>query len=173
MTPKTSRAHNKELEMAIKFLVFRIHESGHNPKPVILHSIRLAIHLDDLGFRKEIVIAALLHDLVEDSYTSVEAIRSEFGGRVAELVEALTVDLSLPPKEGFHSNLKHLMHVGKDALVVKAADILDNSSYYHRADSEELKNWLYEKRKLFVDASESIIGDEPIWQELKNLCSDT
>ena len=167
MTPRTSRTYNQELEKAIKFLVFRMHETGHNPKPVILHSIQMATHLDDLGYGKEIVVAALLHDLIEDSDTKIGEIEKEFSGKVANLVRALTFDRTLPQGERFYEYLKRMIEEGLDALVISAADFLDNSKYYHLGEDEELKKWLYEKRQTFVEKSEPILKNEPIWKELR------
>ena len=79
---------DKQIEEAIKFLVFAIHETGHNPKPVILHSIRVGLHLYKLNYDKDIVTAAILHDVIEDTDTKIEEVKSKFGDKVAKLVEA-------------------------------------------------------------------------------------
>lgn len=55
-----------KIEEAIKFLVFTVQESGMNPKPVILHSIRVWLNLQNLGYDKDVVVAAILHDILED-----------------------------------------------------------------------------------------------------------
>jgi len=53
-------------------------------------------------------------------------------------------------------------------VLVKAADILDNSDYYGVGDSEELQKDLPTKMKYFVDKSEPYIGDEDIHRELSD-----
>lgn len=48
---------------------------ANSPKPVILHSIRIALYLNNLGYNRNIVLAAILHDILEDSSASVEKIK--------------------------------------------------------------------------------------------------
>jgi (p)ppGpp synthase/HD superfamily hydrolase len=79
---------DKQIEEAIKFLVFAFQKSGHNPKPVVLHSIRVGLHLYNLGYAKNIVIAAVLHDVLEDTDVKIEEVKLKFGENVARLVEA-------------------------------------------------------------------------------------
>ena len=59
------------VEKAIKYLVDAIKQSGHNPKPVILHSIRVGLFLFNQNYNQDIVIAAILHDILEDTDTTI------------------------------------------------------------------------------------------------------
>ena len=86
------------IEEAIKFLVHSIETSGHNPKPVILHSIRVANLLAFLGYDTDIVIAGLLHDLQEDANINTEDIAEQFGETVARLVQCNSFDPSITDK---------------------------------------------------------------------------
>ena len=61
-----------------------------------------------------------------------------------------------------------MLRTGKSAVVVKAADILDNSDYYGLAGSEDLQKDQIEKMRYFIGESESYIGEEDIYQELNN-----
>ena len=60
-------AFDDQLEQAIIFLVTTFQQSGNNPKPVILHSIRVALFLYEYHYPEEVIIAGALHDLVEDT----------------------------------------------------------------------------------------------------------
>lgn len=60
---------------------------GHNPKPVIFHSVQVGVHLYNHDYESDIVIAGILHDVVEDSETTVAEIEERFGSRVAQLVQ--------------------------------------------------------------------------------------
>ena len=159
---------NKEIEDAIKFLVFTIHESRKNPKPVILHSIRVGFHLDGMDYTKEIVIAAILHDLLEDSDTTLAQIKSRFGEKIAILVEANSFDESIRGKvERYRENFNRCFRIGREALIIKAADIIDNNYYYHLAPKKDLAKYLLGKMKYFIDYSEEILKNEPIFKELE------
>jgi len=158
---------DKQIEEAIKFLVFAIHESGKNPKPVILHSIRVGLHLYNLGYDKDIVIAAILHDIVEDTNVRIEEVETKFGQRIAELVEANSFDENIEDEtERCQEKFEHCRKLGKDALIVKAADFFDNLDYYHLASTKELAKWLLGKFKYFIDNSKDILKDEAIYKEL-------
>ena len=158
-----------EIESAVRFLVYSIDESGHNPKPVIFHSIKVGFRLYQDGYSKEVIIAGLIHDLPEDSKTTLEETKSKFGSRVAELVEAVTFnDKIADEKERYLDTYNRCVKVGKDALVIKAADILDNSYYYKFTKDKKLYKWLlFKKLKHFIDNSEKIIGKEKIWKDLQ------
>jgi len=160
----------QEFEQAIKFLVHKIEDSNGNSKPVILHSIRVGIYLDREGYSRDIVVAGFLHDLLEDSDTTEEEISQRFGESVAKLVKAASFDKNVSDKRQRYAQTYHRgIQAGKDALVVKAADILDNSCYYSFTDSQESYDWLvFGKLKHFVENTEEVIGKEKVWQELRN-----
>ena len=158
---------DKQIEEAIKFLVFAIHETGHNPKPVILHSIRVGLHLYKLNYDKDIVTAAILHDVIEDTDTKIEEVKSKFGDKVAKLVEASSFDESIEDKtERYKENFERCRKAGKDALIIKAADFFDNADYYNLASTNELAKWLLEKLKYFIDNSKEELKDEALYKEL-------
>jgi len=120
--------HDEQIEEAITFLVFAIHKTGHNPKPVVLHSIRIGVHLYNLNYRKDIVIACILHDVIEDTKTPIEEVRSLFGETVSTLVEANSFDETIDDKvERYKETFDRCRNAGRDALIVKAADIFDNA----------------------------------------------
>lgn len=54
--------------------------------PYVQHPIAVAWILDRLGYDEDVVIAALLHDVVEDTEATLDDIRERFGDRVADLV---------------------------------------------------------------------------------------
>ena len=154
---------DKLIEVAIKFLVESFAKSGNNPKPVVLHSIRVAMHLEDLNYSREVIIGSILHDLLEDTDVIREEISEKFGEQIADLVEANSFRKEIvDEKERYIKMYDQCLQAGKDALVIKAADILDNSYYYGpRKD-------LLEKMEYFVNLSAQKLATEKIWQELSN-----
>jgi (p)ppGpp synthase/HD superfamily hydrolase len=71
--------------------------------------------------------AALLHDVVEDSDTTVDELRAEFGDLVADLVAALSDDESIEPyRERKDEHRGRVAAVDGDALAIYAADKLTN-----------------------------------------------
>lgn len=156
-----------KIEKAIKYLVNQIEKSGDDPKPVILHSVRVALNLEHYGYSTEMVIAALLHDLLEDSETTLKDIESQFGKDVAELIKANSYNRSIEDKkQRFIDTFNRCLRAGKDALLIKVADILDNSDYYYLADDRAAYLGLVEKVKYFLDLSRKLLENEVIYKEL-------
>lgn len=155
---------NKQVERAIKFLVKSFEESGANPKPVILHSIRVGMILYDLGEGEEVVLAGFLHDVVEDTSISIEEVEQEFGARVAELVHVNTFDeacAKISEKvECYKKAYREIKKVGRDAIIVKCADTLENSDYFEFAGSEEMAKYCRKKMKDLIDMATEEVGEE-------------
>ena len=104
----------------------------------IHHPVAVAELLAVQGFGEQAVAAALLHDVVEDSETSVENVEARFGEPVARLVAALTEDESI---EAFETrkdaHRRHVVAVGGDALAIYAADKLSNIRVLRRSVASE------------------------------------
>ena len=66
--------------------------NGSGGMPYVEHPIAVAALLDEHGYDEQVVAAALLHDVVEDSETGLEELREPFGEQVAGMVGALTDD---------------------------------------------------------------------------------
>ena len=56
----------------------------------ISHPLAVACLVADLGLDTDSIVAALLHDVVEDTTVSLETLKNEFGGDVALLVDGVT-----------------------------------------------------------------------------------
>ena len=74
----------------------------------------------------EIVIAAILHDTVEDTDASLEDLRAAFGERVAGLVAEVTDDKSLPKQTRKDLQVEHAAHASRGAQIIKLADKTSN-----------------------------------------------
>jgi guanosine-3',5'-bis(diphosphate) 3'-pyrophosphohydrolase len=98
-----------------------------NGAPYLTHPLRVAELVDAAGFDEEVVAAALLHDVVEDSDVDSPQIAQRFGPRVAEVVSALTEDESIADYEQRKAeNRDRVEAAGADAAAVYTADKLAN-----------------------------------------------
>jgi len=61
--------------------------TGHD---FITHPLAVAYRLADMGLHMNVVVAGLLHDVVEDTEISVETVEEHFGSDIASLVESVT-----------------------------------------------------------------------------------
>ncbi|MEE8498189.1 MAG: HD domain-containing protein [Acidimicrobiia bacterium] len=116
--------------------------------PYVSHLLAVAALTLEYGGDEDQAIAALLHDAAEDQggLATLEAIRSDFGDRVADIVAACSDTFETPKpewrdrKENFVSDLES---ISLDGLLVVAADKLHNATTMledHRVIGAEL--WL-------------------------------
>lgn len=155
------------IEKAIGFLADRIRASGNNPKPVIFHSIRVGNLLFDCGYNTDVVVAGILHDVVEDSDATVDDIKYEFGNIVASLVEANTIDTSMDRRTRDRIALARCKETGSTALLVKGADILENWDFFSSLGPKAIDDLYLEKTREFLETACELIGGEKIWQDLE------
>jgi (p)ppGpp synthase/HD superfamily hydrolase len=78
------------------------------------------------GSDPEIVVAAVLHDAVEDTETTPEELRALFGERVAALVAEVTDDKTLPKQTRKDLQIEHAAHASRGAQIIKIADKTSN-----------------------------------------------
>ena len=119
----------KEIDQALHFTAKKLDESGHDSKPVLFHSFKIARLLYSSGYDREIVLAAVLHDLIEDTDTTKEEIEEEYGKEIADIVEAVSFDPDLEDyMERTREMFERCLKCGRAALLVKCADLLDDFS---------------------------------------------
>ncbi len=101
--------------------------NGSGGMPYIEHPIAVAARLDELGVGDEVLAAALLHDVIEDSGTTLDELRELFGGEVAGLVGALSDDESIDSyRERKAEHRERVAAAPADALAIYGADKLTN-----------------------------------------------
>lgn len=132
MAPRTSATDMKRLKMA-----FEMAREAHAPQkrktgePYILHPIAVAlICAEELSLDVNTVIAAFLHDVVEDTPHSIEEIRAMFGDDVAFLVGVVTKKKKATYEmskqlDNFKQMLSSIQYDIR-AILVKLADRLHN-----------------------------------------------
>jgi len=84
---KPSAILQKALSFSEEAHVGQIRKSG---EPYIIHPILVSVIVSTISEDDAMVIAALLHDVVEDTHLNITEVREEFGDDVAHLVEGLT-----------------------------------------------------------------------------------
>ncbi|MBI3684916.1 bifunctional (p)ppGpp synthetase/guanosine-3',5'-bis(diphosphate) 3'-pyrophosphohydrolase [Candidatus Azambacteria bacterium] len=160
----------KEFETAIVFLIQKIKEHCYNEKPLILHSIRVGLKLMEQKEAKEVVIAGFLHDLIEDTDCKLEEIKNEFGEKVAMLVAVCTFDRNIKDyKERWRNLISNLKRAGKDALIIKLIDQMENLPYYMLISDEEKKKEVMWKYKFFISECRSDLEKLPPFKDYENM----
>ena len=100
--------------------------------PYINHPIGVANILSEEGDVTDLttLMAAVLHDTVEDTDTTFEEIEENFGAEIRKIVEEVTDDKKLPKMERKQLQIEHAKHASPKAKVVKLADKLYNCLLY-------------------------------------------
>jgi hypothetical protein len=83
------------------------------------------------------------------------------------LVEANTVNKEMDRLERSREVMYRVKRAGRDALVVKAADLEDNLRFYLADANRSMLGWLEGLLTLFLDLSSEDIGSERVWDELQ------
>jgi guanosine-3',5'-bis(diphosphate) 3'-pyrophosphohydrolase len=108
--------------------------NGSGGLPFVEHPRMVAATLAARDYDDTTLAAALLHDTVEDSDTTVEELRAAFGDTVADLVAALSDDESIESyRERKDEHRRRVATVDGDALAIYAADKLTNITTLHAA----------------------------------------
>jgi (p)ppGpp synthase/HD superfamily hydrolase len=112
--------------------------NGSGGMSYVEHPVRVAALLDEHGYDEAVLAAALLHDVVEDSETTLDELREKFGGEVAGLVGAMTDDESIDDyRERKAEHRERLAAAPVESLAIYGADKLTNSSTLRTAYAEE------------------------------------
>ena len=126
--------YDKDLIQRAFFLAKEAHEGvrRRSGEPYILHPIAVAqIVVDEIGLGVKSVVAALLHDVVEDTDYTVEDIESRFGPKIALMVDGLTKMSGVfktSASEQAENFRKMLLTLSDDVrvILIKIADRLHN-----------------------------------------------
>lgn len=160
---------------------------GSDGRPFIEHPLAVAERLAEHRYGDEVLAAALLHDVVEKSETSIDEVRAQFGEIVGNLVEVMTEDESIPVyEERKEEHRQRAAGADPAALAIFAADKLANVAMLREAYaligegvSDELAVpldlkiyvWEADLEMLFDEAPEMRLTNE-LADEMVNLWAD-
>lgn len=154
--------------------------------PYILHPLEAAVIVGSMTADKDVIAAAVLHDVVEDTEITIDEIEESFGSRVRALVESETEDkrAELPPESTWQirkeESLKELEKCGDtDVLILWLGDKLSNMRSFYRIWKNEgdsmwqtfnqkdplRQKWYYSR---IAELTESLKGFSA-WQEYNEL----
>ncbi len=94
--------------------------------PYISHLHAVSMILAKSGYEEDVVIAGILHDIIEDTPFTADDIKLRFGDKVLSLVLAVTEHKSLQWVERKEKYLNQLKQSSEEAKAISAADLLSN-----------------------------------------------
>lgn len=124
--------------------------------PYINHPLQLANVLCSEGqvFEADVLIAALLHDTIEDTDTNADELERAFGRRVASIVMEVTDDKSLPKEERKRLQVTKAPGKSDDAKLVKIADKICN---LRDIASDPPAEWTNERREAYFHWAKEVV----------------
>ena len=124
--------------------------------PYINHPIAVATVLANAGnvVDESILIAAILHDTVEDTETTFIAVENLFGREVAGIVRDLTDDKSLPKEVRKQLQIDHAPHISPSAKQVKLADKICNVRDILKSPPHD---WSLERRQEYLEWAGKVV----------------
>jgi GTP diphosphokinase / guanosine-3',5'-bis(diphosphate) 3'-diphosphatase len=129
---------SERLDLELLTKAYRFSERAHegqfrkNGDPFVTHCVEVAKILADLQLDSVTVASGLIHDVVEDTETTVSDIEREFGTEIAQIVDGLTkmghLPLNSTEERQVENYRKLLVSIAKDArvIIIKLADRLHN-----------------------------------------------
>lgn len=178
---KISAIHNEE-EIAVIDKAFETAREYHGDQrrrsgePYIIHPIAVADILVDLGMDWQSIVAALLHDVVEDTDYTIEQLRASFGGEVAVLVDGVTklgqvhINSRDSKEQQQAENVrKMLLAMSKDirVIIVKLADRLHNMRTLEYVTPQKQRDKALETLEIFAPISHRL-GIRSVKEELED-----
>lgn len=123
-----------------------------NNLPYIIHPIRVAAILRSFGFSEQknenLMIAALFHDLIEDTSTFPSEIQEKFNKKILRIVNEVTKPNDMDKKLWLNS----FDMVSDEAKILKMADRIDNL-----IDINQM-SWTIEKKKEYLNHATIILN---------------
>ena len=143
-------------------------------EPYIMHPVSVACVLADLHMDVPTILAALLHDVVEDTSITTNDIRVKFGQQVADLVDGVTkldkIEFQSASQAQAENFRKMLLAMSQDVrvILVKLADRLHNMQTLEAMNPEKQKLIAKETLDIYAPIANRL-GLNDIFQELEDL----
>lgn len=143
-------------------------------EPYIMHPLNVALILASLGMDEASIVAAILHDTVEDTKLTHEEVEKEFGETIAELVEGVTkigkVPLQTKEEQQAENIRKMLIAMSRDirVIIIKLADRLHNMRTLMFKPEQRRREIALETIEIYAPIAHRL-GIRPIKEELEDL----
>ena len=171
-----SKGYDKEeLKRAYNFgLIAHLTQQRHSGEPYFIHCLNVAKILAELRMDQTMLIAALLHDVVEDTPVTLDELTEEFGETTAFLVDGVTKisNIRYQSKEEQQAETfrKMLLSMAKDVrvIIIKFADRLHNMRTLNYIPEKKRQRIAIETRDIYAPLAHRL-GIAKIKAELEDL----
>ena len=175
---RTAKSNHPKADLSIIERAFEVAEEAHrgqtrkSGEPYITHPLAVTKILADLGIGVTSLAAALLHDTVEDTPYTLDALTRDFGTEVAMLVDGVTKLDKVKFGENAQAETvrKMVVAMSKDirVLVIKLADRLHNARTWGFVDPEKARKKAQETIEIYAPLAHRL-GISAIKSELEDI----
>ncbi len=143
-------------------------------EPYIMHPLSVALILASLGMDEASIVAAILHDTVEDTSLTNEEVRKEFGETIAELVDGVTkigkIPLATKEEQQAENIRKMLIAMSRDirVIIIKLADRIHNMRTLMFKPEHRRREIARETIEIYAPIAHRL-GIRPVKEELEDL----
>lgn len=172
------KAHHPRADTATVERAYRTAEKYHagqwrkSGEPFVTHPVAVATILAEIGMTPPTLVAALLHDTVEDTDYTLEELEADFGPETAHLVDGVTkLDLIRAGADAQSETLrKMIVAMSRDirVLLIKLGDRLHNARTWKHVSSSSAKNKARETLEIYAPLAHRL-GMNTIKWELEEL----
>ena len=158
-------------EFAAKAHANQVRSSG---EPYITHPLAVSFILLELGMDTDKICAAMLHDVVEDTDTTLEEIKKLFGQDVAMLVDGVTklgkIPLFTKEEQQAENVRKILLAMSQDirVIIIKLCDRLHNMRTLHFRPANKQRNTALETMNIYAPIAHRL-GMRTVKDEIEDL----
>lgn len=161
---------DKAICWAKKYHDGQFRESG---EPFYTHPLEVAYLASDYLLKTDVIVASILHDIVEDTEITVGLILDAFGWRVAEMVHRLTRNISNGNKLRVEEILNNSYQAqDKEVLLIKLFDRLHNMQTLVAKSPKKIKKIADETLQIFLILA-TYLEISDVKQRLSELCINT
>jgi GTP pyrophosphokinase len=175
---RSVRANHPKADLSVLERAYTVAERAHRGQrrksgdPYITHPVAVATILAELGMTPATLAAALLHDTVEDTDYSLEALREDFGPEIAMLVDGVTKLDKVTYGDAAQAETvrKMVVAMARDirVLVIKLADRLHNARTWRYVSADSAQRKARETLEIYAPLAHRL-GMNTIKWELEDL----
>ncbi|MDR1254042.1 MAG: bifunctional (p)ppGpp synthetase/guanosine-3',5'-bis(diphosphate) 3'-pyrophosphohydrolase [Oscillospiraceae bacterium] len=175
---KKSNIRDYNMELIDKAYCFALKAHGEQKRysgvPYISHPISVAYILVEWGMDTESIVAALLHDIVEDTDVDLKCIQKQFGPVIANLVSGITkigkIPLSTKEEQQAENLRKMLIAMASDirVIIIKLADRLNNMRTIGCLPKQKCRETARETMEIYAPIAHRL-GMRAVKEELEDI----
>jgi len=160
---------NKAIYWAKKYHGEQKRKSG---EPYYTHPLEVAYMISDYKLKTDVIVASILHDIIEDTEVTAGMILDNFSWRIAQMVDMLTRDRPDGSKLSVEEIITNTYQLkDKEVLLIKLFDRFHNIQTLNNMSLEKIEKKIKESLKYFLIAAMDIELSSKYIKQLVDLCA--